>query len=159
MFTFYSSIFLHLKTKIMNTNKFLVGGIIGGIAVFLLGWLVWGMLLKDFMVTNSGGATNVMKPDDQMVWWGLIVGNLFNGFAISYILSKAGVISAGGGAYVGAIVGLLIAAAFDFTMYGVSNLMTLNGVLVDIAANTVVSAIVGAIVGAYFGMGKKPAMA
>jgi hypothetical protein len=33
----------------MNTNKFLIGGIIGGIAYFLIGWLVWGMLLMNFM--------------------------------------------------------------------------------------------------------------
>ena len=141
----------------MNTNKFLIGGIIGGIAYFLLGWLVWGMLLMDFMTNNAGTATGVMKAEADMVWWALIVGNLFSGLALSYVLSKAGVASAGAGAATGAVFGLLISAGFDFTMLGTSNIMTMKGALVDIAASLVVTAIVGAIIGAFLGMGKKAA--
>jgi hypothetical protein len=141
----------------MNTNKFLVGGIIGGIAYFLLGWLVWGMLLKDFMANNAGSATGVMRADDQVVWWALIIGNLFSGLALSYVLNKAGASNAGSGAATGAVISLLIAAGFDFTMYGVSNLMNTTSALVDIAASTVVGAIVGGIIGMYLGMGKKAA--
>jgi hypothetical protein len=141
----------------MNTNKFLIGGIIGGIANFLLGWLVWGMLLMDFMKNNAGTATGVMKEQGDMVWWALIVGSIFGGLAVSYVLNKAGASGAGAGAAIGAMLGLLIAASYDFTMLGVSNLMTLKGALVDIAANIVVMSIIGAIVGWYLGMGKKAA--
>jgi hypothetical protein len=139
----------------MNTSKFLVGGIIGGIVYFLLGYLVYGMLLKDFMASNMGTATGVMKPMDDIVWWALIVGNLFNGLALSYILSKAGVRSAGAGAGIGFVAALLICAAFDFTWLGISNVNTLKGSLVDIAAAAVMGAIVGAVIGVYLGMGKK----
>jgi hypothetical protein len=141
----------------MNTNKFLVGGIIGGIANFLLGWLVWGMLLMSFMEQNMGTATGVMKAENEMVWWALIVGNLFLGFLLSYVLNKSGVAGAGPGATTGAVLGLLLAGGFDFTMFGTSNIMTLNAVLVDIVANIVVAAIVGGIIGWYLGMGKKAA--
>src|SRR5512143_586689 len=88
--TFYCLIFFHQKPKFMNTNKFLIGGIIGGIAFFLLGWLVWGMLLMDFMTNNAGTATGVMKAQGDMVWWALIVGNIFSGLFVSYVLNKAG---------------------------------------------------------------------
>lgn len=131
----------------MNTNKFLIGGIIGGIAYFLIGWLVWGILLRDFMAANVGSAGNVMKSDSEMIWWALIVGNIFSGLTLSYVLNKANAMSAGAGAMVGGVLGLLMAAAFDFTMFGVSNLSTLTGTFVDIVANTAVSAIVGGIVG------------
>ena len=141
----------------MNTNKFIVGGIIGGIAFFLLGWLVWGMLLKDFMAANVGSAGNVMKADADVTWWALIVGNIFSGLLVSYVLGKAGAKGAGAGAGIGAVLGLLLAGGFDFVMLGVSNLMTTKGALVDIAANIVVTAVVGAIVGWYWGMGKKAA--
>ena len=143
----------------MNTNKFLIGGIIGGIANFLLGWLVWGMMLKNFMAENAGSATGVMKADSEVVMWALIVGSLLGGFMISYVLSKAGATSASSGAGVGAVIGLLVAASYDFTMYGVTNLMNVTGALVDICASTVVTAIIGAIVGWYLGMGKKVAVA
>jgi len=141
----------------MNTNKFLIGGIIGGIVYFLLGYLVFGMLLKDFMASNMGSATGVMKADMDFVWWALIVGNLFSGLALSYILSKAGVSSAGAGAWVGFVASLLIAAAFDFIWLGVSNINSLKGSLVDIVASAVMGAIVGAVIGWYLGMGKKAA--
>ncbi|HLF45881.1 MAG TPA: hypothetical protein VI548_05625 [Chitinophagaceae bacterium] len=141
----------------MNTNKFLIGGIIGGIANFLLGWLVWGMLLMNFLKENMGTATGVMKAENEMVWWALIVGNLFWGFVLSYVLNKSGTSGVGGGATTGAMLGFLIAGGFDFTMLGTANIMTLNGVLVDIVASIVVSAIVGGVIGWYLGMGKKAA--
>jgi len=111
----------------MNTNKFLIGGIIGGIAYFLLGWLVWGMLLMNFMTENAGTATGVMKAEGDMIWWALIVGNLFSGLAMAYVLTKAGVSTASTGVMMGAIFGLLISASFDFTMFGTANIMNMNG--------------------------------
>lgn len=141
----------------MNTNKFLIGGIIGGIVYFFLGWVVWGMLLMDFMKNNAGSATGVMKDEADMVWWALIVGNLFSGLLLSYVISKTGTKGAVPGATMGAVVSLLLAGAFDFTMLGTSNIVTLNSVLVDMAASVVVGAIVGAVIGFYMGMGNKTA--
>lgn len=139
----------------MNTNKFLTGGVVAGILYFGLGYLVWGILLKDFMAANAGSAGNVMKADADLIWWALIAGNLFSGLALSYVLNKAGSFSAGAGAVTGAVFGLLVSAGFDFTMLGVSNLMTTTGVLGDICASTVVGAVVGGITGMVLGMGKK----
>ncbi len=141
----------------MNTNKFIVGGIIGGIAYFILGYLVWGMLLMSFMENNAGTAQGVMKEETDLVWWALIVGNLFGGWALSYVLLKAGAKTAGAGAGVGAAITFLVAASYDFVMLGTTNMMTITGALVDIAASAVVGAIVGAAIGWYFGMGKKEA--
>ena len=144
----------------MNTNKFLVGGIIGGIANFLLGWVVWGMLLMSFMKDHSTEAGKAaMRPDDSMIWWALIAGNLVLGFLLSYILSKSGVRSAGAGATVGAIVGLLVSASMDFFTYAFMDSMDTTAIIVDVLASTVVLAIVGAIVGWYMGRGAKTAAA
>ena len=142
----------------MNTNKFLVGGIIGGITNFLLGWLVWGTLLMSFMKehTSEIGKT-VMRADDQMIWWALIVANLIMGLLLSYILNKAGVVSAGAGASTGAVVGLLMSAAINCFHYAFMDMGDMTGMGVDIIASTVVSAIVGGVIGWYLGMGKKAA--
>lgn len=142
----------------MNTNKFLVGGIIGGIAYFLLGWLVWGMLLMDFMhqhTTEVGKAA--MRGEADMVWWAMIAGNLLWGLTLSYIFLKSGVSSGGAGAGMGAVLGLLISAAINCMLYAQLNAWDTTSMAVDIVANTVVSGIVGGIVGWYMGMGKKPA--
>ena len=143
----------------MNTNKFLIGGIIGGIANFLLGWLVWGTLLMSFMkehTTEAGIA--VMRADEDVIWWALIAANLLLGFLISYILNKAGVMSAGAGAVIGAVVGLLMSAAINLFNYAFMNLSdSVTPMVVDMLASTVVTAIVGAIIGWFNGRGVKAA--
>ena len=135
----------------MNSQKFLLGGIVGGVVAFLLGYVILWILLKDFFEKNGGPATNM----DNMVWWALIVGNLFSGFLLAYVLSKAGVSSAAGGASIGFIVGLLMALAFDLIMYGVTKTPALKAVAADVAVSAVMSAIVGAVVGGVLGSGKK----
>src|SRR6266498_5000599 len=103
----------------MNSQKFIVGGIVGGIVYFLLGWLIYGMLLKDFM-TNNMWAAGSMRADADTIWWALVVGQFAAGFFLAYVLGKANVRSAGSGAGIGFILGLLVCLSFDLTMYGVS---------------------------------------
>lgn len=129
----------------MNTTKVLVGGIVGGIAYFLLGWLIYGMLLMNYMSQNS--VAGVMRPQDEMIWWSLILSNLIFGFLISYILNQVGRISKiSKGASIAGVVGLLASAGYDLGMYATSNVSTLNAILADVAAFTVMSFIVGAII-------------
>jgi hypothetical protein len=126
----------------MNSQKFLVGGIVGGIVFFLLGYVFYGLLLKDFFATN-GMAANM----DTMIWWAMIVGNLVSGFLIAYILGKANVSSPLAGAGVGFVVGLLMSASFDLINYGIGHGMTLKGVFADIFVGAVIAAITGAVIG------------
>ena len=138
----------------MNTNKFLIGGILGGIAYFLLGWVVWGMLLMNFMKDHmTEAAKSVMRPDENMIWWSLIVANLALGFLLAYIIGKAGARSAGAGAGIGAVVGLLMSAAMSLFNYTFMDASDMTAMVVDVLAGTVVAAIVGAIIGWYYGRG------
>lgn len=142
----------------MNTNKFLVGGIIGGVANFLLGWLVWGMLLMNFMNEHTSEVGKAaQRGDENMIWWALIAGNLLWGLVLSYVLNKAGSNSASAGASTGAVIGLLVSAAYNCFFYAFMDMGDMTAMAVDIIANTVVSAIVGGVIGWYLGMGKKAA--
>jgi hypothetical protein len=116
--------------------------------------LFYGLLLKDFFADNGGIATNM----DTMVWWALIVGNLFSGVFLTYVLGKANVATPGGGAGTGFVVGLLIALSFDLIMYGVTHTPHLKAIAVDVAVSAVSSAIAGAVVGWVLGSGKKVAV-
>lgn len=131
----------------MNTKKIFIGGIAGGVVYFLLGWLFYGKLLTDFFAKNAGSATGVDKPMDQFVWWALILGNIVTGFILSYVFVKANIKTVGGGIGTGLVLGLLIAASWDLTMYATSNLMNSTAMLADIAVSAVISAIAGAVVG------------
>jgi hypothetical protein len=137
----------------MNSQKFIVGGIVGGIAYFILGWLIYGMLLKDFMAANYSTS---MRPDAETIWWALILGQVAAGFLLAYVIGKAGATSAGAGAGVGFVVGLLVCLSFDLTMYGISTTVTsLKGLAADVAASAVISAIAGGATGWVMGMSKR----
>jgi uncharacterized membrane protein len=131
----------------MNTKKFLIGGLVGGIIYFLLGYAFYGNLLSDFFVKNAGSATGVSRSMDQFVWWSLILGSLLEGCLLSYVFIKSNANSVGSGLVTGAAIGLLTSASYDLISYATSNLMNKTGVLGDIVTFTVMSAIAGAIVG------------
>ena len=143
----------------MNTQKFLVSGIVGGIVSFFAGYLVYGLLLMDFFAQNAGTATGAMRPMNDMIWWALIVGSIFMGLLYSYIFNRwANINSLAAGLAAGAVIGLLMTAAIDLTMYATLNLSNLTSTVVDIVVGTVMGAIVGGAVGMTNGMGKKTAV-
>ena len=139
----------------MNSQKFLLGGIVGGVVYFLLGWLVYGMLLKDFFTANMWAAGS-MRADADTIWWALGAGQILGGFLLAYVIGKANAASVGAGAGVGFIVGLLVCLSFDLTMYGVTTTVTsLKGLAADVAVSAVMSAIAGGVIGGILGMGKR----
>ena len=143
----------------MNTKKFLIGGLVGGVVYFLLGYLFYGNLLSDFFHNNAGTATGVDRAMDQFEWWSLVLGNVLSGCLLSYVFVKSNVSSAGSGLITGGVIGLLMAAAYDFISYGVANIMTTTSVLGDIGTFTVMSAITGAVVGWVVGVVGKGSVA
>ncbi|WKZ59279.1 MAG: hypothetical protein QY309_15610 [Cyclobacteriaceae bacterium] len=61
----------------MDAKKRILATLVGFVVFFLLGWLFYGFLLMGFYAENAGSATNVMRAETDMVWWALIVGNVF----------------------------------------------------------------------------------
>ena len=131
----------------MNSKKFLIGGLAGGVVFFLLGWLLYGMLLMDFMMQHSNSASGAFRSETEMIWWAMVVGNLSLGFLLSYVLNKANVAGAMAGATTGAVVMLLMSVAIDCIMYAQLNLWDTTGMAVDILVSTAMGAIVGAVIG------------
>jgi uncharacterized membrane protein len=136
----------------MNTKNFLIGGIVGGVVFFLLGYLFYGVLLTDFFREHPGTATNVDRPMDQFQWWALILGNLFFGLLLAYVFTKSGVATLTSGLITGAILGFLVSASIDLSIYATTNIASKQMVAADVATTTVIAAITGAVIGAVIGM-------
>ena len=138
----------------MKTNKILLGGIVGSVLFFLLGWVIYGILLKDFMASNYN--QSVYRPTEDTIWWAMIASNLGWGFILSFVLNWANVTNALSGAKLAAIIGFLLAVSVDLGFYAMTTMITnLTAVLVDIIVYIVMSGIIGATVGWINGSGKK----
>jgi len=142
------------KFNKMKTNKILLGGITGGVALFLLGWVIYGILLMDYMTTNYNQCMN--RPMEGMVWWALILSNLALGFLLATIISWSGTTGMMAGAKKAAIIGLLLGVSLDLGFYSMTTMYNdPTAILVDVIAYIVYLAIAGGVVGWVMGMVKK----
>jgi hypothetical protein len=142
----------------MDSKKFLIGTLAGGITLFLLGYLFYGMALADFFVKNSITPAGTMKSMNDIIWWALVLGNLATGALLTYIFLKLGTISSfGGGISTGAVIGFLMIVGVDLVRYSTENWLGRKGAAADVLVFTVMSAIAGGVIGMVLGMGKKKA--
>ncbi|WP_167617032.1 hypothetical protein [Maribellus sediminis] len=124
--------------------KILRGTVFGGITFFILGWLVYGMLLAGFMAANSDACAN--RPDNEMVWWAMILSNLVLGLFVTLVLKWSGAASIGDGIKTGALFGFLMGTTMDLMMYSMTTMYNMTAMFVDILVMTVLIAIVGLVI-------------
>ena len=70
----------------MNAQKYVIASIAAGTWIFFYGFLVNGLLLKDFWIANSNPA--LMRPEDQMIMWAIVASSYLQGFVLAYIFTK-----------------------------------------------------------------------
>ena len=139
----------------MNTKKFFIGTLAGGIVFFFLGYLIYGMALSGFFSRHSAAAPGSMKQMSEIVWWALILGNLASGALLSYIFLKLGNIgSFGSGASTGAAIGFFVTLSMDLIHYATENTFRHDREIVDVLVGIVMYAIAGGVIGALIGRGK-----
>ena len=123
----------------MKTKNFLIAGIAGGIADFLLGWLFYGILFID----------TFPQPEESSETMAFIfLGCLTFGLFVSYIYTQwAQISTAGTGAKAGAIIGLFIGLFYNFFNLAMHSEITLELAALDVGISVVMTAIIGAVIG------------
>lgn len=122
--------------------KILRGTIFGGICYFLLGWLVYGILLMDYFTANINQCAN--RPHGEMIWWAMIVSNLAATLFLTLIMNWSKAREIVDGLVKGAIFGSLFTAIIDFSFWSMT---TMYSSIATILIETVVSAGMYAVVG------------
>ena len=131
-------------------NRVLVAGLIAGVVFFLLGWVIYGIALRDTLEANM--MAGISRTDEEMSLAFIFIGNMAFGFLLAYILDKANTLSFTSGASVGAVIGFLLSFGGNMTSYGTSHVFTsMTGVFVDIVAITLMFALVGGVIGWWYG--------
>jgi hypothetical protein len=136
----------------MTTQRFAIGTLVGGLVLFFLGYLVFGVVFADFFAANAGTATGVPKMPFDFV--SLAIGQLAWGAALTLILGWASVSSVGQAARTSALVGLLFFFGIDLTMFATTNTSTLKAAVVDPILAAVLFGIAGAAIAAAGGRKK-----
>lgn len=136
----------------MNASTRMMATLVGFVVFFLLGWLLYGMLLMDFFSSNAGSAIGVSRSESEMVWWALIGGNVLQAYFLVYVFDKMNnVKSFMAGLKAGAVIGLILGLGFNLTMYGTTNMMNLTGTLVDPLVSMAMMGITGGAIGMVMG--------
>lgn len=138
----------------MITKKVLIGSIAGGLVYFLLGWVVYGILMKDYCAANF--SQDGMRKEEEMILWAMGVGNIAFAMIIALAINWTNSKSILDGAKIGALIGFLFAISIDFSFYAMTTMYkSMSVIFVDIVVATVMAGIVGLVVCWAMCFGKK----
>lgn len=128
----------------MNT-KILKGTVFGGIVYFLLGWLVYGILLADFSLSNYNQCAN--RPQADMIWWAIILSNLAYALLLTLFLKGSGASGLMDGLKTGALFGFLFVLIIDLSYYSMTTMFNSLGAMVtDIVVSALLAAVLGVVI-------------
>lgn len=137
-------------------TRVLAATVAGGVAFFILGFLVYGLIL-DPTVMKPNMNTYAGLMNETPLWIPLVLANFVNAFYLAYIFDKwASIRTFIGGLKGGAVVMFLIALAFQLMFMAFMNLSK-NYIpfVADVLGSTVMGAIGGGVIGQVLGMMNK----
>jgi choline-glycine betaine transporter len=129
----------------MFSKSNLLATLVGFLAMFLVGYALWGVALTDFFAGHS--TNDVMKDPPDLMF--IALGNLISAFVISTLYGKwaGATYGAGSGFSFGVWIGIFTGLGIGLLMYGTSEIMDLSGYLVEAIVEILFYGLIGAIIG------------
>jgi hypothetical protein len=129
----------------MDIKRLATGTLVGGVVLFLVGYVIFDVMFAGFYAANVGSATGVAR-DAQLIW-AVALGSLSYAALVTLgIRSRAGSTTIGTGLKIGAVVGFLLWFTVDFILYGVTNVTNLTRAVVDPLLELVRGGIAGGVI-------------
>lgn len=133
-------------------NRVVLAIAAGTVTLFVVGFVLYVVLLGGFYASNLGSASGVLR--EVPVPWAMIVAHLGLASMLAYVLVHAGVGKASHGLKVGATFGLLFGVAVAFDLFAVTNWSTLPVPFVEPLVTASRMAIAGLVMGWALGRGR-----
>lgn len=134
----------------MDSKKFVIATLVGTVVNFMLGGVIYAVLLKDFFAAHMGLVPGSARAEPLM--WAIAVSELAGAAMLSLLIGVRGKgSSVADGLQVGAAVGFIMTVFYDFNLYGTSNIVDMTAMVVDLGLATLRFAITGAVVGLVVG--------
>jgi hypothetical protein len=122
----------------MNVKNFIIGGIVGGIVDFFLGWLIYGILLKDTFPSEDGAKENMLF---------VFLGCMSFGFLLSYVFAQSqGISKCVPGIKLAAGIALFMTLSTNFFMSMTKETIDVKLLIIDVVASMVLASFVGAVI-------------
>ena len=133
-------------------TRVLAATVAGGIAFFVLGFVIYALILDPMLMKpNMNEFPGLMKPEP--LWVPLVLSNFVSAFFLAYIFDNwASIRTFAGGVRAGAIIYFLMSLAFQLMFIAFMNIHK-NYIppIADILGSVVLGAIGGGVVGAVLG--------
>ena len=127
----------------MDGRRLLMGVVVGGIAMFGLGWVIFELAFGSFYDANSNLPASAVR--DTSILWATVAGSVALAVLVTFAITWAGATSFGSGFKIAAIVGFLLWLGVDLVRYSFIDGQNLTVTLLDPVLEIVRTGLVGAI--------------
>ena len=137
-------------------KKLIYATLVGTVVSFLLGWLIYGVVLDSFMKSQTTEYTGLMREMDGTFIILILLSNLMMSFFIAFIFQRwAKFETFFMGLTAGMMIGFFFAVSYDLYMLAAMNLFKAGGAIVDIIASTILTGIIGGVIAWVLGFKSK----
>jgi hypothetical protein len=134
-------------------GKMILSGIASAVVGFLSGWLVYGVILMDYMKSAMISYEGLMK--DPPVIWAIFLANLVTGMLYGWLYYIMKVNNFLQGLIYGFVISALVTTSFDLFIFASMNLYkSITPMILDIFVSTLIGGLMGGVAASILGMGK-----
>ncbi len=131
----------------MDTKRLAIGTVVGGIAMFAVGYLIWDIAF-DYYAAAVDAAGIAREPQ---LFWVIAVSNVPFAALVTLAIERGGSSTIGGGVKVGAMVGFLVWSGVALVHYGSMTAFDLTATILDPLLSGVHFGIGGGVIAAVLG--------
>ena len=128
----------------MDAKRFAIGTVVGGIAMYLVGYLMWNIV---FDYWNAAFDAAGVALESQLLW-ATVLSHVLAAALVTLTIERGGPSTIGAGVKIGAIVGFLVWSTADLAFYANTTIFDLTAICVDSLLASVHFAIGGGVIAA-----------
>ncbi len=111
----------------MDAKRFAIGTVVGGVTMFLVGYLIWNIVLDYW---NAAFVEAGVARETQLLWVNAL-SNVLAAALLTFTIERGGPSTIGAAVKIGAIVGFLVWSGVDLAFYANTTIFDLTAILID----------------------------
>lgn len=138
----------------MLLKNWLLGGVVGSLVYFFVGWVVHDMFLKEFLVAHGGLTPSAMRTESLTLY--SLAGYTFLGFLLTYLLLRTHLQEGLSALVFGGLFGLLLRGAVLLQVYATTTVYSKTGLAADLITFSIISSLAAVAIRMVTGFAEQP---